>query len=161
MMGLPLLGIAVCSGFLRTRILILRRLPSPYSLYSPIRMKKFFLRWIGPIGSRNERHQNSDGGSCVKKIAIPIVWEILDKRGNSNTAERIKILNRIISYFGQERIAGVLADREFIGEEWFQYLDRLKNRFVIRIKANTLVPNARGEATLEASLPPSLRGTCP
>jgi hypothetical protein len=86
-------------------------------------------------------------GVVYKEIAIPIVWEILDRRGNSNTAERIKIINRIISYFGQERIAGILADREFIGKEWFKYLENLKNPFVIRIKANTLVPNAHGEAT--------------
>jgi hypothetical protein len=37
-------------------------------------------------------------GAVYKGIAIPIVWEILDKRGNSNTAERINIINRIISY---------------------------------------------------------------
>jgi transposase len=96
-------------------------------------------------------------GVVYKGIAIPIVWEILDKRGNSNTAERIKIINRIISYFGQERIAGILADREFIGKEWFKYLENLKNPFVIRIKANTLVPNARGEATQVSNLFRELR----
>jgi transposase len=96
-------------------------------------------------------------GAVYKGIAIPIVWEILDKRGNSNTAERINIINRIISYFGQERIAGILADREFIGKEWFKYLENLKVPFVIRIKANTLVPNARGEATTVSNLFRELR----
>jgi hypothetical protein len=96
-------------------------------------------------------------GVVYKGIAIPIVWEILDKRGNSNTAERINIINRIISYFGQERIAGILADREFIGKEWFKYLENLKVPFVIRIKANTLVPNARGEATPVSNLFRELR----
>jgi len=96
-------------------------------------------------------------GAVYKGIAIPIVWEILDKRGNSNTAERINIINRIISYFGQERIAGILADREFIGKEWFKYLENLKVPFVIRIEANTLVPNARGEATTVSNLFRELR----
>ena len=86
-------------------------------------------------------------GVVYKGMAIPIVWEMLDKRGNSNTAERIAIVNRVISYFGKERIAGILADREFIGKEWFEYLEGLRVPFVIRIKANTLVPNTRGEAT--------------
>lgn len=86
-------------------------------------------------------------GVVYKGMAIPIVWEMLDKRGNSNTTERIAIIDRFISYLGEARIAGILADREFIGKEWFEYLEGLKVPFVIRIKANTLVPNTRGEVT--------------
>jgi len=31
-----------------------------------------------------------------KSIDIPILWNNFDKRGNSNTAERIEIINRVI-----------------------------------------------------------------
>ena len=49
-----------------------------------------------------------------KGIAIPIYWELLDKRGNSDTAERIALIQRFIKRFGKGCIAGILADREFI-----------------------------------------------
>ncbi|WP_198243673.1 hypothetical protein [methane-oxidizing endosymbiont of Gigantopelta aegis] len=46
--------------------------------------------------------------------AIPVYWLPLNKRGNSNTRERIALMKRFISRFGQHRIKGLLADREFI-----------------------------------------------
>ncbi len=54
-----------------------------------------------------------------KGIAIPIYWELLDKRGNSDTKERIAIVQKFIDKFGKECIAGLFGDREFIGNEWF------------------------------------------
>ena len=47
-------------------------------------------------------------------IAIPIVWTLLNKRGNSDTKERIALIQRFISIFGKDRIVNVFADREFI-----------------------------------------------
>ncbi len=38
-----------------------------------------------------------------KGIAIPIFWELLDKRGNSNTSERKKLLNKFINCFGVDK----------------------------------------------------------
>ncbi len=38
--------------------------------------------------------------------------------------------------FGNESIAGLLADREFIGEEWFEALIVQQTPFYIRVKAN-------------------------
>ena len=55
-------------------------------------------------------------------IAIPIVWTLLNKRGNSDTKERITLIQRFISIFGKDRIVNVFADREFIGEQWFIWL---------------------------------------
>lgn len=40
------------------------------------------------------------------------------KRGNLHTAERIEIINRYIELFGRETIEYIVADREFIGEDW-------------------------------------------
>jgi hypothetical protein len=39
-----------------------------------------------------------------KGIAIPIYWLLLNKRGNSNTRERIALLKRFIKHFGKTRI---------------------------------------------------------
>ncbi len=75
---------------------------------------------------------------CIKYkgIGIPVYWTCLDKRGNSNTMERVELLDAFISIFGQERVSYLLADREFVGEEWFNYLKRNKIPFYIRIKEN-------------------------
>jgi len=77
-------------------------------------------------------------------IGIPVVWKFLNKRGNSNTAERIALVKRFISIFGKEKIDCLLGDREFIGKAWFAYLQSEGIRFRLRIKKNTLVANANG-----------------
>jgi hypothetical protein len=59
---------------------------------------------------------------------------LLDKRGNSNTQERMDILTSFIKQFGKISIRGVLADREFIGKQWFKYLKDNGINFIIRIK---------------------------
>lgn len=69
-------------------------------------------------------------------IGIPVYWICLDKRGNSNTEERIDLLEAFIKLFGQKKIKYLLADREFIGEEWFKYLQKRKIPFYIRIREN-------------------------
>ena len=84
---------------------------------------------------------------AFKGIAIPIYWELLDKRGNSDTSERIMLLKKFIANFGKDCIAGVLADREFVGEDWFGWLLKENIIFYIRIKKNLLTTNSRGEPT--------------
>ena len=55
-------------------------------------------------------------------ISIPILWKNIGRAGNSTTAQRIELIDKYISQFGVNNISGILGDREFIGEEWFQYL---------------------------------------
>jgi hypothetical protein len=77
-------------------------------------------------------------------IAFPIFWTFLPKKGNSNTKERIKLLNKFIAQFGTFKIDCLLADREFIGETWFQYLQFHHIRFHIRIKRNMNISRTNG-----------------
>jgi transposase len=74
-----------------------------------------------------------------EKFSIPLFWKALPKKGNSNTAERIDILSLFIETFGVERIGSLMADREFIGKAWIDFLVRKKIPFFIRIKENRLV----------------------
>lgn len=60
-------------------------------------------------------------GICYKNIAIPVMFKMLDKRGNSHSEERIKLIEQYISWFGKDTIDCLLADREFIGEDWFDF----------------------------------------
>ncbi|MBK8750960.1 MAG: transposase [Candidatus Competibacteraceae bacterium] len=78
-------------------------------------------------------------------LAIPIRWTLLDKRGNSNTQERIDLLAGFIKQFGKISILGLLADREFVGEKWFNYLKNEGIDFIIRIKKNAKTTNSQGQ----------------
>lgn len=80
-------------------------------------------------------------GAAYQGISLPLWWTVLDKRGNSSTPERIRLITSFIARYGKHRIAGILADREFVGKEWFSFLISQGIPFVIRIKNNTKVIN--------------------
>lgn len=75
-------------------------------------------------------------GICYKNIAIPIMFRMLDKRGNSHTGERIELIKQYISWFGKDTIDCLLADREFIGEDWFDFLNKNNIKYYIRLRNN-------------------------
>jgi hypothetical protein len=77
-------------------------------------------------------------------IAFPIVWQILPKAGNSNTDERITIMEIFIDLFGTQNIQCLLGDREFVGKRWFKWLRENGIDFRIRLHENYLVANGRG-----------------
>ncbi len=75
-------------------------------------------------------------GVWYKGISIPIYWINLAAAGNSNSSIRIKVLKILLKEIDVKQIAWILADREFIGEEWFRYLMEVNIPFIIRIKDN-------------------------
>jgi len=75
---------------------------------------------------------------CYQGVAIPLLWTMLPKRGNSNQKERTELINRYINLFGAQSIENILADREFIGDDWIADLIALKIHFFFRIKENML-----------------------
>ncbi len=84
-------------------------------------------------------------GIAYKGVAIPILWTVLEKRGNSNTQERTAIISEFVALWGLNSIAYLAADREFIGKEWFRWLHSQRLSFRIRVKENTQVMNGRGQ----------------
>jgi hypothetical protein len=70
----------------------------------------------------------------LQNFAVPLAWEVFDKKGNSNTQERKKLMTRIFCVVGKENIEVVLADREFIGDEWLNFLHVNGIPFIVRIK---------------------------
>jgi hypothetical protein len=84
-------------------------------------------------------------GLVYKGVAIPVLWMILDKKGNSNTAERKAIISEFIRLFGTDSILYLCADREFIGKTWFAWLKAEGIDFRIRVRDNTQIPNGRGK----------------
>lgn len=78
------------------------------------------------------------------KVSIPIVWMLLDKEGNSNTQERIDLMKRFLKVISVEQIIALLGDREFIGTEWFLFLENMKIPYVMRVKSNTQLKHKNG-----------------
>jgi hypothetical protein len=83
-------------------------------------------------------------------VAFPILYQMMPKFGNSNTEERIALMNRYIRLFGLETIDCLLADREFVGERWLAYLNHNKIRYHIRIRENFYVDNPRSGERIKA-----------
>jgi len=88
-------------------------------------------------------------GISYKNVAIPLMFRMLDKRGNSNTGERIALVKDFIGWFGKDCINCLLADREFIGEDWLGFLNDNNIRYHIRIRNNfkIFLPRKQVEVT--------------
>ncbi len=48
-------------------------------------------------------------GVVHEGVAFPLAWCLLDKRGNSNTGERIKLFQQFLQYFPERQIACLTA----------------------------------------------------
>ena len=55
-------------------------------------------------------------------VAYPVVWKMLDKKGNSNGDERMDLLDRFYDVFPDAEVAYLTGDREFVGKQWLTYL---------------------------------------
>ena len=77
-------------------------------------------------------------------ISVPIAWLLLDKKGNSATDERKKLIEQILKILPKERIEIILGDREFVGEEWLEYLNSEELPFAIRVKKNERIKHKNG-----------------
>ena len=89
-------------------------------------------------------------GVTYRGIAFPLIFKLLDKRGNSNWEERRDIMLRFIRLFGYECIDSLVADREFIGKEWIEFLNNMRIRYYIRIRQNFWVRNPKASAPCRA-----------
>lgn len=69
-------------------------------------------------------------------VSIPIWWEELDKKGHSNFKERKRVIREASKTLNLSGLV-LLADREYIGRDWFNYLTNKKIGFIIRLKAKT------------------------
>ncbi len=80
-----------------------------------------------------------------KGVSLPLFWTVLEEKGCSDNAERRGIVQQFIDEFGAGSIEFVTADREFASKEWLTYLVERKISFRLRIKANTLITDKRGQ----------------
>ena len=68
--------------------------------------------------------------------SIPIMtWE-LDRDGNSSSTERVEVISELLKLIPVERIADFTSDREFVGDDWLDFLIDNKINFTIRMRGN-------------------------
>lgn len=70
-------------------------------------------------------------------FSFPLLWTLRPHGGASAQRDRQALLERFLAVRGKRRIAGVLADREFIGQEWFKFLDQHNIQSCIRLRADS------------------------
>ena len=76
------------------------------------------------------------------EVAVPLLWRVMDRPGNSETPRRIELIEKYVELFSRHRIAYVTGDREFMGIEWLGYWHEQSLDFRLRIKKNTVItPN--------------------
>ncbi len=83
---------------------------------------------------------------ATRRLRIPLMWTLLDHGGSCNQHQRIALMGRYLALFGAASIKWLLADREFLGPDWIEFL--LKNNivFAIRLKQNLYVHLDDGHA---------------
>ena len=84
-----------------------------------------------------------------KKRAIPVYFELLNKKGNTSVVEQIAALSVVIPLFKQYHKI-ILGDREFCGVDLAKWLkEQEKTDFCLRIKKNEYVEINGEMKTLE------------
>jgi len=84
-------------------------------------------------------------------LSFPLMFKLLPKAGNSNTNERIELIERFIRLFGTQALDCLTADREFVGEKWTKYLNDQNIRYYIRIRENFWVLQPHNGKRVRAS----------
>ncbi len=85
-------------------------------------------------------------------VSIPVSWVCLTKKGaSSSTAECIALMKNVLELMPADKIDSLLADREFIGKEWFQWLKKQRLLFRLRIRGDLKVMTKKGRKTKTCS----------
>lgn len=61
-------------------------------------------------------------GIVHEGVAFPVLWWMLKKKGNSNSDERMRLIEELCQLFPDAKIRCLCGDREFIGQGWVRYL---------------------------------------
>jgi hypothetical protein len=71
--------------------------------------------------------------------AFPLVWVMLSKAGSTSGVEQRGLLRKLFCVVPPERVAVVLADREFIGRAFMSYLTSRGVGYAVRIRKDARV----------------------
>jgi Transposase DDE domain len=93
------------------------------------------------------------------RARVPLMWSVLDNHGGtSDSRERIALMQRYLAIFGAASIRLLLADREFVGLAWMNFLHENNIPFAVRMKEKLLVATEDGRSLALGSLLRKCRG---
>ena len=91
--------------------------------------------------------------AVTPRFRVPLIWTVLDDGGCSDTDQRIALMRRYLALFDVATIRLLLADREFVGAEWIEFLDKNRIPFAIRLRGDIRATTEAGhDLTLAAHL---------
>jgi hypothetical protein len=95
----------------------------------------------------------------TRRARVPLIWSVLDNNGGtSDSGERIALMRRYLAIFGAASVRLLLADREFIGLAWMNFLNENNIPFAIRMKEKLIVTTEDGRRLALGSLLRKCRG---
>lgn len=65
-------------------------------------------------------------------VSFHILFSLLPGKGGFSSRQRILLIERYIKLFEKQTILHLMADREFIGESWLNFLHVEKIKYFIR-----------------------------
>ena len=94
-------------------------------------------------------------------LQLPLYWEMLDnKSGNSNSQNRIDVLEKCFAVVDIKRIGLVIGDREFVGHKWIKYLKDNHLNFIMRFPKHHLITLESGDVFSISDLELGLGESC-
>jgi hypothetical protein len=91
--------------------------------------------------------------AVTRRFRVPLMWTMVRSRGNSSTRQRIALMRRYLRLFDVSTIRLLLADREFVGQDWMDFLNENNIPFAIRLRENMRITTEEGhELRLDARL---------
>lgn len=91
--------------------------------------------------------------AVTRRFRVPLMWTMIRGRGNSGTRQRIALMRRYLRLFDVSTIRMLLADREFIGHAWADFLCENNIPFALRLRGDLRITTEEGhELTLDARL---------
>jgi len=91
--------------------------------------------------------------AVTRRFRVPLIWTLIPGRGNSGTRQRIALMRRYLRLFEVSTIRLLLADREFIGRDWTDFLCKNNIPFAIRLRSDLRITTEDGhQLTLDARL---------
>ena len=81
----------------------------------------------------------------TRRARVPLIWSVLDNNGGtSDSGQRTLLMRRYLAIFGAASVRLLLADREFVGRAWMDFLNENNIPFAIRMKEKLIVTTEDG-----------------
>ncbi|MEF2276897.1 IS4 family transposase [Deinococcus sp. YIM 134068] len=97
-------------------------------------------------------------GVTLGDVVLPLNWKVLPHGGSSEMRTRMFLVGQLLKRLPARRWAVLIADREFVGQEWFTFLRDRGIKRCIRIRENTVLDDSPARDHFQNLQPGEVRG---